>query len=102
MAVDLLESRLQTMETRLSALELSQKWLMWGVGISLAMIVGNFVVTNQTEHLVALHAPASSELGHRSHPIGKPKHPRLKKTRCRQLFPVHQAALGAAYDPGGG
>ena len=45
MAVDPLATRLQTMETRLTALEIGQKWLIWGVGISLAMIVGNFAVT---------------------------------------------------------
>ena len=45
MAIDPQESRLQLIETRLTALEIGQKWLIWGVGITLAMVVGNFAVT---------------------------------------------------------
>lgn len=42
---DPLESRLQSIEIRIAALEISQRWLQWGVGITLAMVVGNFAVT---------------------------------------------------------
>jgi hypothetical protein len=42
---DPLESRLQSMETRLTALEIGQECLHWGVGLTLAVVVGNFAVT---------------------------------------------------------
>lgn len=52
MAVDPLESRLLAIEgdihsidRRVADIETGQKWLMWVVGITLAMVVGNFAVT---------------------------------------------------------
>ena len=59
-------------------------------------------MTNQTEHFVAPDTQTSSELDHRSHPIGKPKQPRLKETQYRQFFPVQLDAQGPTYDPDGG
>lgn len=45
MTIDPMEGRLQSMETRLIEFEIGQKWMIWIVGIILAMVVGNFAVT---------------------------------------------------------
>ncbi len=45
MAVAPMESRMQLIESRLINLEVGQKWIVWIVGIILALIVGNFAVT---------------------------------------------------------
>ncbi len=43
--IDGIDRRLDGIDTRLISLEIGQKWLVWGVGITLAMVMGNFAVT---------------------------------------------------------